>query len=71
MNCCSGGNNYLWILIILLILGTGGNVFSSSAFRGCGWPILAALAYCMCKNGTLQDIFSRMCGGNDCGCGCN
>lgn len=71
MNCCSGGNNYLWILIILLILGTCGNVFSSSAFRGCGWPILAALAYCMCKNGTLQDIFSRMCGGNDCGCSCN
>ena len=71
MNCCSGGNNYLLILIILLILGTCGNVFSSSAFRGCGWPILAALAYCMCKNGTLQDIFSRMCGGNDCGCGCN
>ena len=71
MNCCSGGNNYLWILIILLILGACGNVFSSSAFRGCGWPILAALAYCMCKNGTLQDIFSRMCGGNDCGCGCN
>ena len=71
MNCCSGGNNYLWILIILLILGTCGNVFSSSPFRGCGWPILAALAYCMCKNGTLQDIFSRMCGGNDCGCGCN
>lgn len=71
MNCCSGGNNYLWILIILLILGTCGNVFSSSAFRGCGWPILAALAYCMSKNGTLQDIFSRMCGGNDCGCGCN
>ena len=71
MNCCSGGNNYLWILIILLILGTCGNVFSSSAFRGCGWPILAALAYCMCKNGTLQDIFSRMCCGNDCGCGCN
>ncbi len=71
MNCCSGGNNYLWILIILLILGTCGNVFSSSAFRGCGWPILAALAYCMCKNGTLQDIFNRMCGGNDCGCGCN
>ena len=71
MNSCFGGNSCLWILIILLILGTCGNVFSSSAFRGCGWPILAALAYCMCKNGTLQDIFSRMCGGNDCGCGCN
>ena len=55
MNCCSGGNNYLWILIILVILGTCGNVFSSSAFRGCGWPLLAALAYCLCKNGTIKD----------------
>ena len=68
MNCCSCGNNYLWILIILVILGTCGNVFSSSAFRGCGWPLLAALAYCMCKNGTLQDLVNRMCGGSDCGC---
>ena len=71
MNCCSCGNNYLWILIILVILGTCGNVFSSSAFRGCGWPLLAALAYCMCTNGTLQDLVNRMCGGSDCGCGCN
>ena len=71
MNCCSCGNNYLWILIILVILGTCGNVFSSNAFRGCGWPLLAALAYCMCKNGTFQDIFIRMGGGIDCGCGCN
>ena len=71
MNCCSDGNNYLWILIILVILGTCGNVFSSSAFRGCGWPLLAALAYCMCKNGTLQELVNKMCGGNDCGCGYN
>ena len=45
MNCCSGGNNTLWILIVLAILGTCGNVVSSETFRGCGWPILAALAY--------------------------
>ena len=67
MNCCMHGNNScLWILIILLILGTCGNVFSSSVFSGCGWPVLAALAYCMCKNGTLGSLFGRS--GNGCGC---
>ena len=67
MNCCMNGNNScLWILIILLILGTCGNVFSSSVFSGCGWPVLAALAYCMCKNGTLGSLFGR-----NGGCGCN
>lgn len=74
MNCCFGGNSSLWILIILLILGTCGNTFSSCAFRGCGWPLLAALVYCMCKNGTLQSLMSSICGNNDngsCGCGCN
>ncbi|MGN1078144.1 MAG: chorion class high-cysteine HCB protein 13 [Candidatus Gallimonas sp.] len=67
MNCFTGNNSCLWILIILLILGTCGNVFSSSVFTGCGWPVLAALVYCLCKNGTLGAIFNR--GG--CGCGCN
>ncbi len=69
MNCCIGGNSCLWILIILLILGTSCNVFSSSVFSGCGWPILAALAYCLCKNGTLSSLFSKC--GCGCGCGCN
>ena len=62
MNCCFSGNRCLWVLVILLILGTCGNVFSSSAFKGCGWPILAALAYCMCKNGTLQSVLANVCG---------
>ena len=66
MNCW-GNNSYLWILFILLILGTCSGVFSSSIFTGCGWPILAALAYCMCKNGTLGSLFGR----NGGGCGCN
>lgn len=66
MNCWMSNNSYLWILIILLILGTCSGVFSSSIFTGCGWPILAALAYCMCKNGTLGSLFGR-----NGGCGCN
>lgn len=66
MNCCLQGNSCLWILIILLILGSSGNVFNSSVLSGCGLPILIALGYCAYKNGTLATIF----GGNG-GCGCN
>ena len=66
MNCCLQSNSALWILIILLILGTTCGNMLSGAFSGCGWPILAALAYCMCKNGTLGSIF----GNGGCGCGC-
>ena len=70
MSCCLQGNSLLWILIILLILSSNGcGVFSSRALTGCGWPLLAALAYCMCKNGTLSSLLNRIGGG--CGCGCN
>ena len=65
MNCLSN-NCYLWILIILLILGTCNGVFSSSIFTGCGWPFLLALGYCLWKNGTLSSLFGR-----NGGCGCN
>lgn len=64
MNCCLQGNSCLWILIILLVLGT--NVLSSSALTGCGWPFLVALAYCAGKNGLLSSCFGR-----NSGCGCN
>ena len=63
MNSILQGNG-LWILIILLLLGSNGNVFNSSVFTGCGWPFLIALGYCMLKNGTLNSIFGN-------GCGCN
>ena len=62
---CSNGNSCLWLLILLLLLGNG-NILSSRAFTGCGWPIAAALAYCMYKNGTLSAHLSKL------GlCGCN
>ncbi len=64
MNSSSTG---LWILIILLLLGTSGNIFNSSVFSGCGFPILLALLYCTFRNGSLCNIF----GNNNCGCGCN
>lgn len=63
-----GGNNCLWTLIVLLILGTyGTNLINSRALSGCGWPLLAALLYCMYKNGTLSRIAEGIGGG----CGCN
>ncbi len=69
MNCCLTGNNCLWLLIILLILGTcGTNVLTSRAFTGCGWPILAACAYCLCKNGTLAQLANCLRGIGGCGC---
>ncbi len=70
MNCLNG-NSCLWTLIILLILGTlGTNVLSSRTLTGCGWPLLAALAYCIGKNGGLGEVLSRL-GGTTGGCGCN
>lgn len=65
MNSCLNGS--LWLLIILLILGS--NVLNSRALSGCGWPLLIALAYCMYKNGTLGEILGRF--GLNGGCGCN
>ena len=64
MNCCLNGNNCLWILIILLILGS--NVLSSKFFTGCGWPFALACAYCLGKNGTLSTLANGLGG-----CGCN
>ncbi len=67
MNGCLNSNSCLWILIIALLLGSNGtNLLNSRALQGCGWPILIALAYCMCKNGTLSRLI-----GNTGGCGCN
>lgn len=60
MNCCTTGNSYLWILIILFLLGTNSGAFSSSAFTGAGWPMLIAALYVLSKNGTLASIFNSI-----------
>lgn len=60
-------NSCLWILIIALILGAS-NVLNSKALTGFGWPFLVALAYTLCKNGTLSSIANSLGLG---GCGCN
>jgi hypothetical protein len=68
MNCCTHGNNLtLWILIALLILGSKDGVFCSNVFNGCGLPVIAALLFCLYKNGTLAGILTPPCG---CNCGC-
>lgn len=69
MNSCLSGNSCLWILIIALILGSNGtNLLNSRALTGCAWPFLVALAYCLCKNGTLSRLLGSLTNG---GCGCN
>lgn len=65
MNCCTTGNSYLWILIILLLLGTHSDVLSSSAFTGAGWPMLIAALYVLSKNGTLASFFNSLGGCNN------
>lgn len=53
MNCCTQGNNAtLWILIALVVLGSKDGL--QSTFSGCSLPVIAALAYCLYKNGTLS-----------------
>ncbi len=67
MNCCSQGNNMtLWILIALLILGSKDGIFCSGLFSGCGLPILAALLFCLYKNGALASLLTPTC--NNCCC---
>lgn len=65
MNCCTTSNSYLWILIILLLLGTQSSVLSSSAFTGAGWPMLIAALYVLSKNGTLASFFNSLGGRNN------
>jgi hypothetical protein len=65
MNCCNQGNVTLWILIALLVLGTKDGVFCSGIFNGCGLPIVAALLFCLYKNGTLSALLTPPC---NCGC---
>ncbi len=66
MTCCNQGNATLWILIALLILGSKDGVFNTNVFNGCGLPIIAALLFCLYRNGTLSAILTPSC---DCGCG--
>ena len=65
MNCCTTSNSYLWILVILFLLGTNSGAFSSSAFTGAGWPMLIAALYVLSKNGTLASFFNSFGGCNN------
>lgn len=64
MNCFANleGNGCLWILILLLILffsqsGALNDILGSSYL-----PVILAVAYCVCKNGGLCNLF----GGGGC-----
>lgn len=65
MACCIQGNTTLWILIALIVLGSG-NGIGDGIFTGCTLPIIVALLYCLYKNGTLSELLRpRRCGCDD------
>lgn len=73
MNCnCSNNNNCcLWILILAFVLSNK-NLCLDRLLDGCGFPLLVALLFCMCRNGSLASIANGLFGGGcGCGCGCN
>ncbi len=53
-----GGNNCLWILILLLIVcGTQSGILSG-ILNSCYLPLILAFAYCACKKGGICNVFS-------------
>ena len=48
-----GGNNCLWILILLLILFCSQSGILNSILDSCYLPLALAIAYCVCKKGEL------------------
>lgn len=64
MNCFAnlGGNGCLWILILLLILFCSQSGVLNDILGSSYLPIILAVAYCVCKNGGLCNLF----GGNSC-----
>lgn len=70
MNIFGSNNIYLWLLIILLVTGSG-NGCGGGIFSGCSLPITLALVYCLTKNGTLDSLFGGNNSSNGCGCGCS
>lgn len=68
-SCTAGNNGCLWILILALVLSNQ-NIRLDNLLEGCGTPLLLALLYCTCKNGSLGDIVNNLFG-NSCNCGCN
>ena len=66
MNCFGnfGGNGCLWILILLPILCCSQTGVLNNLLDSCYLPIILAIAYCVCKNGGLSNLFN----GGSCGC---
>lgn len=64
-DCGCNSNGWLWLLILAFVL-SGRNFCLENLFSGCGWPILIALLFCWCRNGSLANIVNNLCGG--CGC---
>ena len=65
MNCFDslGGNTCLWILILMLVLGSC-NQGIEHIFSGCSIPILLGILFFLWKDGKIPCF-------QNCGCGCN
>ena len=57
-----GGNNCLWILILLLILFCSQSGILNNILDSCYLPLALAIAYCVCKKGGLCNLFISGCG---------
>ena len=57
-----GGNNCLWILILLLILFCSQCGILHNILDSCYLPLALAIAYCICKKGGLCNLFNSGCG---------
>ena len=69
MNCCNQGNNAtLWILIALFVLGSKDRFLNGGTLCACTLPVVAALLYCLYKNGSLAEWLTPRGG---CGCTCD
>lgn len=53
-----GGNNCLWILILLLILFCSQSGILHNILDSCYLPLALAIAYCICKKGGLCNLFN-------------
>ena len=52
-----GGNNALWIIILIILLGgcgcgCGGNLIGGANDHDCTWIIILILLLCCCNNGS-------------------
>lgn len=61
-----GGNNFLWILILIILLGGNGcgcgfNNIGGANTDDCSWIIILILLLCCCGNNNVSNSGCNMC----------